>query len=319
LIFSKLDFAKSSSKEGIDMGMAKRIFLFVLLNALVILTVSIVLSFFNVQPYLTKTGLDYRQLLVFCLVWGSAGSFISLLLSKMMAKWMMGVVIIDPDTRDPAMSQLLKTVHRLAEKAGLPAMPEVGVYESPELNAFATGPSRSRALVAVSTGLLRGMRPEEVEAVLAHEVTHISNGDMVTMALLQGVINAFVMFFARIAAFFIAKAFKRDDSEEVSPVFYQITVFVLEMVFMVLGVLVVAAFSRYREFRADAGGARLAGTDKMIGALMALQKNMGAVDPAHDQEALQAFKISTPPSRFLSLFSTHPPLPQRIARLQQRH
>lgn len=303
------------------MALAKRIILFLLVNAAVVLTVSIILSFFNVQPYLTRYGLNYTSLAIFCLLWGMVGAFISLWLSKIMAKWMMGIQIIDPDTRDPALRSLVQMVHQLAHKAGLPAMPEVGIYDSPEVNAFATGPTRARSLVAVSSGLLNRMGQDEVEGVLGHEVTHIANGDMVTMTLLQGVINAFVMFFARILAFAITRALGRreeDSLENPSPLMYQITVFLLEIVFMVLGTIIIAAFSRYREFRADAGGARLAGPQKMINALTALKKTMDIQDPSHEQQAVQAFKISSH-GGIMSLFATHPPLELRIERLKSRY
>lgn len=303
------------------MAFAKRIILFLLVNAAVVVTVSIILSLFNVQPYLTKYGLNYTSLAIFCLIWGMVGAFISLALSRIMAKWMMGIQIIDPDTRDPALRSLVQMVHQLAHKAGLPAMPEVGIYDSPEVNAFATGPTRSRSLVAVSSGLLNRMRSDEVEGVLGHEVTHIANGDMVTMTLLQGVINAFVMFFARILAFAITRAMGRRDEdsfESPSPWMYQITVIVLEIAFMVLGTIIIAAFSRYREFRADAGGARLAGPQKMIDALVALKKTMEIQDPSHEQQAVQAFKISSH-GGIMSLFATHPPLEKRIERLRSRY
>lgn len=303
------------------MALAKRIILFLLVNAAVVVTVSIILSLFNVQPYLTRYGLNYTSLAIFCLIWGMVGAFISLWLSKIMAKWMMGIQIIDPDTRDPALRSLVQMVHQLAHKAGLPAMPEVGIYDSPEVNAFATGPTRKRSLVAVSSGLLNRMGQDEVEGVLGHEVTHIANGDMVTMTLLQGIINAFVMFFARILAFAITRALGRRDEDSLespSPMMYQITVFVLEIVFMVLGTIIIAAFSRYREFRADAGGARLAGPQKMINALTALKKTLDIQDPSHDQQAVQAFKISSY-GGIMSLFATHPPLDQRIERLKSKY
>jgi heat shock protein HtpX len=304
------------------MALAKRIALFLGVNILVVAVISFLCYFFNIQPYLTPYGLNYGSLAIFCLLWGMVGAFISLLLSKVMAKWMMGVKIIDPQTANSSDRALVQTIYELAKKAGLPKMPEVGIYESPEVNAFATGPSRSNSLVAVSSGLLRRMQTDEIEGVLGHEITHIANGDMVTMTLLQGIINAFVMFFARILAFFIMRMFSRreeNDSGSVSPLFYQLTVFALEMVFMVLGIMVVAAFSRYREFRADAGGARLAGPQKMINALEALQRTVEIQDPVHDQQpAVQALKISGRPG-FLSLFATHPPLDKRIEALRQRY
>ncbi len=299
------------------MAFIKRIALFLLVNFLVVITISVILSIFNIQPYLTQHGLDLKSLAIFCLIWGMGGAFISLGLSRIMAKWLMGVQVIDPNTKDPSAQKLLQTVYNLAKKAGLPAMPEVGLYDSPEINAFATGPTKSRALVAVSSGLISRMDQDEVEAVLGHEVTHIANGDMVTMTLIQGVINAFVMFLARVMAFVLSRALSRKDSEsEPSPILFHVLTFVLEIVFMILGTLVVAAFSRYREFRADAGGARLAGREKMIAALQTLGRIHQAPDPSKDQPSLQAFKISSP-LKFLKLFATHPPIEERIARLQE--
>lgn len=304
------------------MALAKRIFLFLIVNVLVVSTLSFVFYFFNLQPFMTRYGLNYGSLAVFCLIWGMGGAFISLLLSKMMAKWMMGVEIIDPNTSDPSLAALIQTVYALSKKAGLPEMPEVGIYRSAEVNAFATGPSRSRALVAVSTGLLQRMGKDEVEGVLGHEVTHIANGDMVTMTLLQGVINAFVMFFARIIAFGINQALSRskdDNSSSFSPFIYQLTVFFFEMVFMVLGSIIIARFSRFREFRADAGGARLAGPHKMIASLLSLQQFQEIKQPTNNQaKAFQALKISGG-SPFLKLFASHPPLDERIERLRRRY
>lgn len=303
------------------MALAKRIALFLVVNFLVVGVVSFIAYFFNLQPFLTKQGLNYGSLAIFCLLWGMIGAFISLLLSKVMAKWMMGVTLIDPTSASSADRALLQIIYSLSKKAGLSKMPEVGIYESPEVNAFATGPSRSNSLVAVSSGLLARLRQDEIEGVIGHEITHIANGDMVTMTLLQGVINAFVMFFARIIAFAVMNLFsKRDEesSESFSPLFYQLTVFVLEMVFMVLGTLVIAAFSRYREYRADAGGARLAGPQKMVNALIALQRTIKIEDPAHEQPAVQSFKISGRPTGFLKLFASHPPLEERIETLRRR-
>lgn len=303
------------------MAFLKRIFLFMAVNLLVVVTISLLLNLLGVQPYLTASGIDYYNLMAFCLIWGMGGAFISLGLSRMMAKWMMGVQVIDPDTRDPELRQLVSTVHRLAQTAGLPAMPEVGIYDSPELNAFATGPTRSRSLVAVSSGLLNRMRTEEVEGVLGHEVSHIANGDMVTMTLLQGVVNAFAMFLSRVIAFAIAQAMRgdRDDRDRsfASPFLASLVQMVLEIVFMLLGSLVIAAFSRYREFRADAGGASLAGRHKMIQALEALRRTFESVEPAGAQpQSFQAMKISNRPGGLMALFSSHPPLEERIARLQ---
>src|SRR5918999_5002043 len=203
----------------------KRIFLFVLTNLLIMVTLMIVLSVLGVTGYVTPDGLNYGALAVFSLIWGFGGAFISLQLSRWMAKTAMGVQLVDGRTGQSELDWLYQTVEQLTRKAGLP-MPEVGVYDSPEVNAFATGPSKSRSLVAVSSGLLRAMRPEEVEGVLAHEVAHISNGDMVTMTLLQGVMNAFVMFLARVIAFALANRGGRDERGGVN--FF--VVFALEIV-----------------------------------------------------------------------------------------
>jgi heat shock protein HtpX len=260
--------------------------------------------------------------MAFCLIWGMGGAFISLLISRLMAKWMMGVQVIDPNTHDPELQWLVQTVHGLSRSAGLPAMPEVGIYDSGDLNAFATGPTKSRSLVAVSTGLLQRMSREEVEGVLGHEVAHIANGDMVTMTLIQGIVNAFVMALARILGFAIAQAIggRRDEegrSSGISTIAYHISVFVLEMVFMILGTLVVAWFSRQREFRADAGGARLAGRDAMIRALQRLQAEYETLS-SEEQPALATLKISSRGSGIMRFFSTHPQLEERIARLKQQ-
>lgn len=296
----------------------KRIFLFLLVNILVMVTISLVLNLLGVGPYLTARGMDYQSLMAFCLVWGMGGSFISLLMSKFMAKTMMGVRIIDPKTHDHHLSDLVQMVHNLSRSAGLPQMPEVGIFDSPEPNAFATGATKSSSLVAVSTGLLDRMKREEVEGVIGHEVAHIANGDMVTLTLIQGVINAFVMFLSRALAFALAQRRSDDDSESSSfngPMFYMMS-FLFEIVFTIMGSMVVAWFSRFREFRADSGGARLAGRDKMISALERLRSLSGIQDPAHDVPAFKAMKISGRRGGLLALFSTHPPLEDRIARLE---
>jgi heat shock protein HtpX len=296
--------------------MAKRIFLFLAVNVLVVVTLSVVMSLLGVQPYLNERGLDYRALLVFCLLWGMGGAFISLAISRIMAKTFMGVQVVDPHTTDPGLRQLLHTVQQLASAAAIP-MPQVGVYASPEVNAFATGPTKSRSLVAVSSGLLQSMDRNQVEGVLSHEIAHIANGDMVTMTLLQGVVNAFAMFLARVIAFAIAQVGRGRDEEGqgFSQITFFITTMVLEMVFLLLGSIVVAWFSRQREYRADAGGARLGGREKMIGALEALQRSAGRVDP-NTRPALQTLKISSPGRGLAMLFATHPPLAQRIEKLR---
>ncbi|MEI6242452.1 MAG: protease HtpX [Chlamydiota bacterium] len=299
------------------MSIAKRIFLFIVVNLLVILTISLILQIFHVQPFLEARGLNVKSLLLFCSIWGMGGAFISLALSKPMAKWMMGVSIINPETKNPEERELLTIVDDLAKEAGLEGTPEVGIYKSPEVNAFATGMSRNRSLVAVSSGLLNKMNPNEIKGVLGHEISHISNGDMVTMTLLQGVINAFVMFLARVLAYVFSSMGKGEKNNNFSYGSYYIFVFVFEMIFMILGSMVIATFSRFREFRADAGGAKLAGKDKMIEALCALRVMQEIHDPVKEQAAFQAFKISTPKKRgFLSLFATHPPLEERIERLR---
>ncbi len=290
-------------------GFAKRIGIFLAVNLLILVTLSFTLNLLGVGSYFSARGINYQSLMLFCLVWGMGGAFISLGLSRIMAKWMMGVVVIDPNTTEPGMSELVSTVHNLARAAGLPKMPEVGYYPSPEVNAFATGPTKSRALVAVSAGLLQRMDRGQLEGVLAHEISHVANGDMVTMTLVQGVINAIVMFLARVIAFFIANK-GREDSK-ISPNY--LVVFLLELGLSFLGMIAVAAFSRWREFRADAGSARLAGREKMISALEELQRNAAYVDLT-SKPSLASFKIAGKP-RFM-LFATHPPLEDRIARLK---
>jgi len=298
------------------MAVAKRVLLFVAVNILILVTISITLNLLGVRPYLSARGIDYGSLLVFCAVWGMGGAFISLGLSRVMAKWMMRVQVIDPDRADPTSRELVNTVHNLARAAGLPKMPEVGVYDSPEVNAFATGPTRSRALVAVSTGLLRRMDRRQVEGVLGHEIAHVANGDMVTMTLIQGVINAFVMFFARAIAFAAAQFLRGDDERGPSFMLQWVLTIVLEIALSILGAIVVAFFSRWREFRADAGGARLAGRDSMISALEGLQRTTELVDTR--QQALATLKISGGRKRGLAfLFATHPPLEERIERLRR--
>ncbi len=304
----------------------KRISLFMVVNILVVATISILLKLFGIGSSYTPYGLDYQNLLAYCLIWGMAGSLISLALSRIMAKMMMGVAVIGDGVRDPGLQALRQTVYKLARAAQLPVMPEVGVYQSAEVNAFATGPTRSRALVAVSSGLLDRMNTRELEGVLAHEITHIANGDMVTMTLLQGVVNAFALFLSRVISFAIAQSMRGDRDQEgrgrggfVHDNF--LIRFLLEMVFTVLGSMVIAAFSRYREYRADAGGARLAGRESMIQALTSLQKisesaHGSALSPAQGDAAVQALKISGQSSGFLALFATHPPLEVRIARLR---
>lgn len=300
------------------MAWAKRIFLFLAVNFLVVLMISLVLSLLNIRPYLEASGLNYTSLMIFCLIWGMGGAFISLALSRKMAKWLMNVEIINPQSSDPEHRVLLQMVHRLTQKAQLP-MPQVGIYDSKEVNAFATGPTQKRSLIAVSTGLLSRMKESEIEAILGHEVSHIANGDMVTMTLLQGVVNAFVMFLARVLAYALSGLSRGRDSRQGSFMSYMLFVYLFEVVFMILGSLIIAAYSRYREFRADKGGATLASKDAMIGALQTLRVLQEIRDPKAEKPALAAFKISHPTKRGLfRLFATHPPLEERIERLQAK-
>jgi len=301
------------SVNGVLMGevifsniMGKRIFLFLLTNLAIVLTLTIVVSVLGVAG-----GPDLGSLAVFCLIWGMGGAFISLQISRWIAKRATGVHLIDGRTGDPQLDWLYQTVERLTRQANLP-MPEVGVYESGEVNAFATGPSKSRSLVAVSAGLMRAMREDEIEGVLAHEVSHIANGDMVTMTLLQGVMNAFVMFFARLIASVLVRS---DDNRRGGGGMYFLVVIVLQIVLGILASLITAWFSRYREYRADAGGAHLAGRERMLGALRRLAANHELVDTRH--QALATMKISDLPA-WMSLLSTHPPLEDRIAALQNQ-
>lgn len=301
--------------------MFRRVTLFLLVNILIITLLSILVRLLGLEPYLYNLGLEnLMSLAIFCLVWGMGGSFISLFLSKFFAKMFMGVKIVP--AHGPY-SHLVQSVHRMAKSAGLEVMPEVGIYHSPEINAFATGPTRSNSLVAVSTGLLERMRQDEVEGVIGHEVGHIANGDMVTMTLLQGVINAFVMFAARVVAFIIDRALRSGDGEGrggLGGIGYFFTVIVFQILFGILGSLVVAAFSRWREFRADAASAKLSGRQSMINALKALQRNyemLEDVSMGSSKSQMNAFKISSR-SGWMSLFSTHPPLKDRIAALEKR-
>jgi heat shock protein HtpX len=301
-------FARQSG--FVILGTMKRIFLFVLTNIAIMVTLMIVLSILGVTGYITADGLNYTALAVFSLVWGFGGAFISLAISRWMAKMAMGVQLVDGRTGHAELDWLYSTVEQLTRKAGLP-MPEVGVYESPEVNAFATGPSKRSSLVAVSSGLLRSMRREEVEGVLAHEVAHIQNGDMVTMTLIQGVVNAFSIFFSRV----IANIIRQLVDERISHLVFFVATIVFDIIFSILGMMVVAWFSRAREFRADAGAATLSTRQNMIAALQRLQANQQLVD--NSQPQLATMKINGSRSGFMALMSTHPPLEARIAALQQ--
>lgn len=296
-------------EECKSMTWIKRIFLFTIVNLLIVITISIITSLIGLR-YGAHGGLNVASLAVFCLLWGMGGAFISLLLSRIMAKMMMGVQVLEPN--DPQFGGLVQRVHGLARRAGLSTMPEVGVYQSEELNAFATGPTKNRALVAVSTGLLNRMDADAVDGVLGHELSHVTNGDMVTMTLIQGVVNAFVMFIARVVAFAVGQLIKEDSIRYL--VRFAVTI-VLEIALSLLGMIVVGFFSRIREYRADAGGAKLAGRDKMIRALESLKSAMEIRDE-NQPESLATLKISGKSGGFMAMISTHPPLEERIARLR---
>jgi heat shock protein HtpX len=275
------------------------------------ITLGFILSLLGVTPYLQERGINYGGLLIFCLVMGFAGSTVSLFMSKWMAKRAYGIELVDPTRASGEMRWLYDTVRRLADQAGLPKTPEVGFYSSPELNAFATGPTKGDALVAVSTGLLSSMSRDEVEGVLGHEVAHIASGDMVRMSLMQGVVNTLILFAARIVASIIVA--NMDERQRHSSRF-MITM-LLEMVFGVLGMMVVNWYSRVREFRADSGGASLAGRHKMIAALEALRDRSRVVDNRSPQ--LAAFKIFGGGGGFSRLFMTHPPIEARLDSLRR--
>ena len=293
-----------------------RIFLFLLTNAAVLLLVSVLFHLFGLGHYFSSQGLPIRldNLLISSAVIGMSGSFISLMMSKWMAKQSMGVYVID-SPRNQTEAWLVETVAKQAKILGI-GMPEVGMFNAAEPNAFATGMSRDSALVAVSTGLLERMQPEEVEAVLGHEMSHVANGDMVTMGLLQGVVNTFVYFLATIAGYFVDRTLSRsgdDDRGGVGPAYY-ITQMVAQIVLSILATMIVMAFSRWREYRADAGGAKLAGAQGMINALRALQR---AHEPQDLPGELAAFGISGGMGSGLShLFLSHPPLEDRIKALE---
>lgn len=290
----------------------KRVLLFIATNLAVMLVLSLVTSLLGVNHFLTANGLNLGMLLAFAGIIGFGGAFISLLMSKTMAKWSTGARVIDSPSSSTEI-WLVDTVARLADKAGLP-MPEVAIYDG-EPNAFATGPSKSNSLVAVSTGLLQSMTREEAEAVLAHEVAHIANGDMVTLTLIQGVVNTFVIFLSRIIASVVDSFLKRNDEESSGPgLAYMATSIVCELLFGVLASMIVAWFSRQREFRADAGAASLMGTVRpMQNAL----RRLGSLHTEPLPQNLAASGIAGG-GGLMALFASHPPLEERIAALEQR-
>jgi len=289
----------------------KRVFLFVLTNLAVVLVLSITLRLLGIEPYLSRQGLNLNSLLVFAAVFGFGGAFISLALSKWTAKRFTGAQVIETP-RSATEHWLLDTVRRQAQTAGI-GMPEVAVFDSPDVNAFATGASRNNALVAVSSGLLQSMNRDEAEAVLGHEITHVANGDMVTLALIQGVVNTFVIFLSRVIGHTVDRVvFKNERGYGIA---FWLTTIVAELVLGILASIIVMWFSRQREFRADAGGARLAGRGKMIAALQRLQQT--AQQP-HLQDQLAAFGIAGGIGHGLRrLLMSHPPLEERIAALRE--
>jgi heat shock protein HtpX len=288
----------------------KRIVLFLATNLAVMLVLSITLSILGVNRFLAQNGLNMGMLLVFSLIVGFGGSFISLLISKPMAKWSTGARVLDPPVSADE-QWLVSTVGRLADKTGV-SMPEVAIFEGAP-NAFATGAFKNSSLVAVSTGLLESMTRDEVEAVLGHEMAHVANGDMVTLTLIQGVLNTFVVFFARVVGYFVDRVVFR--TERGIGVGYYMTVFGCEILFGILASVIVAWFSRQREFRADAGSAGLLGTPRpMVSAL----RRLGGLEPGALPQAFQAHGIAEGHNKFLGLIASHPPIAERIAALESR-
>ena len=288
----------------------KRILLFVLTNVAVVAVLGLVASIFGLNRYVGPGGLNLTTLLGFALVLGFTGAIFSLLISKPMAKWTMGLTMIN-DSPDATHQWIVATVRRFADKAKI-GMPDVAIYEG-EANAFATGAFKNSALVAVSTGLLQSMNREEVEAVIGHEIAHVSNGDMVTMALIQGVMNTFVIFFSRVIGYFVDKVILKNERAGTG-IGYMITVFALDMVLGVVAHIIVSWFSRQREYRADAGSAELMGNSKpMVNALARL----GGLDPGELPATVKAMSISDRPG-WSALFSTHPAMEDRIKAVQER-
>jgi len=287
-----------------------RIILFVATNLAIMLVLSAVVTLFGLDRWAYgHTGMHLQGMLILCAVFGMGGAFISLAMSKMLAKMSVGAQVIT-EPRGEAEQWLLATVRRHAENAGI-GMPEVALYDAPEMNAFATGMSKNHALVAVSTGLLRSMNREQIAAVLGHEITHVANGDMVTLALIQGVLNTFVMFLARVIGGIIDSALQGDRENRGGGIGYFVIVMLLQFVFGILATIIVMWFSRWREFRADAGGARLGGRGAMISALEAL----GGKHENDLPKAFQAFGIAGDHG-ISRLFMSHPPIEQRIAALR---
>jgi heat shock protein HtpX len=292
----------------------KRIFFFLAVNFAIIIVISLVTSLLGIDTmYLTPNGLNLYSLAIFCLIWGTAGSLISLFMSKRLAKWTVKMRMIqNPHTTDEKL--IYNAAQRISQQLGI-KMPEIGIYDSAEANAFATGPSKNNSLVAVSSGLLDQMTADEVEGVVGHEMAHIANGDMVTLTLIQGVMNAFVMFFARIVAYGIQTALRDEgESDGINHLAYMFTTILFEILFGFIAMIVVGYFSRIREYAAERGSAQYVGRKKMIAALARLDSMHNRVEK---HRGLASFKISDKRSRFGLLFATHPPLKKRIEALQQ--
>jgi heat shock protein HtpX len=291
----------------------KRILLFLATNIAVLVVLSIVASLLGVDHFLTRNGLNMTSLLMFAAVFGFGGSFISLAMSKWMAKRMMGAQVIT-HPQSAAEIWLVNTVKKLAMAANI-GMPEVAIFDSPSPNAFATGMNKDNALVAVSTGLLNTMNKDEIEAVLGHEISHVANGDMVTLSLIQGVVNTFVIFLSRVVGFFVDKVIFRNEDDEGVGIGFFVTSLIAQILFGILASIIVMWFSRQREYRADAGGAKLAGVQNMISALEKLKRNEG--EPLPDQMAAFGINGKTSKHNLSILFMSHPPIDDRIAALKK--
>lgn len=298
------------------MNFLKRVSLFIIVNLAILIVLSLVfqlLGYFGIQHYVTQSGIDLTALLIIALVIGFGGSFLSLLMAKSMAKWMMKVQIIK-DPRTPEENHIFQIVQKIALQSNI-KMPEIGIYPAMEVNAFATGASKNNSLVAVSQGLLEKMDRDEIEGVIAHEMAHIINGDMVTLTLIQGVVNTFVIFLSRLLAQIVGRLLSKN--EEMGHLTYFLLVIAFDILFGILASLIVLAFSRHREFRADAGSAQYVGKNKMIKALQKLQMLQKTLQSPESEKAFAALKISDKRSRIGNLFSSHPALEKRIEALQK--
>ncbi|MCH9620898.1 MAG: Protease HtpX [Chlamydiia bacterium] len=300
--------------------MIRRLFLFLGLNILIVACVSAILDIFQVKPYITNSGLNFEALAIFCFVWGMVGAIISLLLSKKIAKWMLRLKMIkESDQLAPMEQKLFDMIQNISTKAGLSIMPEVAIFKSRQCNAFATGSSKNSSLIAVSTELLDTLSEKELEAVIAHEMTHITNGDMVTMCLLQGVINAFVMFLARALSYALVFANRDNKRSSGSPFAYFMLTMLFEMIFLSLGSILIFYVSRKREFAADNGAAYLTSKEQMISALQTLDASSQITKKEYEKQKSFAAMMIRPakPKSLSRLFATHPSIEERIQNLKQ--